>query len=765
MREQQTCFLLNKNGFIFGPNSALNLQGSLTISTAERLTFSDGFNYYTNRINQNISTRGIPSQLTLTPQSKGITLNGVGHGLSFIPVEGDVSTPTIISGAGRSLNGFKLSPSQTISLISNGIYLDGGLITSPSGDIFIASISEGLVDIDSSKSGISYTNPINNKFSDIILNNKSLLDTSGTASSRISLYGESINLNNASYILNQSTNTIKSSKIEVFADQKLTIEGTTNPSLFVPFNIPENVQSSIFVQDFSGTGTNININAKNIELKNGGTIEALSFGTGFSGNINVNALNSLRINGDSPLEPLQAVSIIITANFNFAKAGSVVVNAKQLSIEEAGAINSGTFSTQPGGDVKVLVENKLTLDGFSPVTLTPSLISSSTFRNSNAGNVDIKAREFFITNGGVVSTSTLASGDSGNISISSENIVIDGQINSPLISDQPIIAITGITASGIPSTALFQAFFNTPPFPSGDSGNISIISDNIVISNNANVGAENGGSGNAGSIFFRAKNLLLSRNGVVSARTNEGNGGNIDISATSVILNEGTLSASALGAGSGGNIFISADLLTSFGESLISANAVNSRGGNITFNTIGSFSSPETTITATSALGPQFSGTVTFSNPDTDLELSKVTLETEVSKPEVSSICRPTSNSASEFIVSGEGGLPTGPSDSLSENSGWHDAVGGSEQANADNAQTPDLVDAQGWVKHSDGTFSLVASTNLPINTTETSTPCNAQVQNTDSTLSDPSASLRTNALSTRSHSTPANPSPALAAR
>lgn len=735
-------FLLNRNGFIFGPNSALDLQGSLTISTANKLKFSDGFNYYTTRENQNISTKGIPLQLILTPQSKGININSFGHGLSFIPVEGDVSTPTIISGAGRSSDGFKLRPSKSISLIGNGIYFDGGLITAPSGNIFITSISEGLVNINFSKSEVFYTNASKNEFSNITLNNKSLIDTSGSASSKIGLHGNSIILKNASYILNQSTNTIESSRIEVFANKKLTIEGTTNPLLFVPFNVPGNVQSSIFAQDFSGKGTNITVNTQDIELKNGGTIEALAFGSGFSGNININALNSILINGDSPLEPIQAVSIIITANFDTAKAGSLLVQTNDLRIEKAGAINSGTFSTKPGGDIKISVENSLILNGLSPITLSPSLISSSTFRDGSAGNINIEARSFRISNGGVVSTSTLASGDSGDISISSKNLTIDGEVTLPFGNTQPIIAPAGITASGIPSTPLFQAFFRTPPFPSGDSGNIKIDSENVVIKNSGNVGAENGGTGDAGSVSFRVKNLLLSNNGSISTRTNEGNGGNINIFAQSVILKSGILSASALQEGLGGNITVNSGVFVSFDKSIASANAVNDRGGNITFNTFGFFPSPDTKITATSALGEQFDGTITFSNPDRDLGLANTLVEVKPQKSEISSVCNPRADVAvSEFFRRGEGGLPMGATDQLTSASGWHDPSGESEQPSNTTAYTPEIVhidDAQGLVINPDGTGSLVSYSNLPINKAEKPNNCNAKISPNTPTAAHP---------------------------
>ena len=254
--------------------------------------------------------------------------------------------------------------------------------------------------------------------------------------------------------------------------------------------------------------------------------------------------------------------------------------------------------------------------------------------------------------------------------------------------------------------------------------------------------------------------ITLSNDGIIAASTSLGDSGTISIDTNQLVLDSGIISASAKSEGLGGNININSQVFVAFDESIVSGNTQNARGGNITFNTFGFFPSPDTKITATSALGTQFDGNVRFNNPDTDLELGTTILEAELSKPEISSICRPTSADAySEFIASGEGGLPTGPSDSLSSITGWHDSSGGDQQSSTDNqpVETIHIDDAQGWVTNPDGTMSLVAEANVPIHKADSSKTCNAQntPPSSDHTLTRPhTTSNSPSTLSARSDPT-----------
>ena len=76
-------FLINPNGFVFGPNSVINVPGSLYISTADKLNFADGTAIaMTSTPIGTLSTASIASFGFLGAGTGNITLNGAAGGTS-----------------------------------------------------------------------------------------------------------------------------------------------------------------------------------------------------------------------------------------------------------------------------------------------------------------------------------------------------------------------------------------------------------------------------------------------------------------------------------------------------------------------------------------------------------------------------------------------------------------------------------------------------------------------------------------------------------
>lgn len=743
-------FIINPNGISIGQNARLDINGSFLATTSDKFIFNylnTEFNLLEGDLIPNELVSFDSINLVFTNNTSTISITNTGHNNTidvFSPIN-EVLGP-----------GFSVKPGRSLGFFGSNISSNGGIVSAPSGSLAVGSIANGNVSIRYTNSKFEIDFVGNPTFGDIRLKNRSSF--SANSGGEIKLFGRNIDIFSASSIYSSNQFNKNSGSIDIYASELLNIRGRTQDTGF---------RSSIFSDTTKfGIAPIINIKSKNIFVSDSAYIGVRLFDQGKGGEVNVNALDSINIIGSNKPRRLE-LSAIFATTIGSNNSGDVNINSKTISLQQGGSIVNTSTNKGNAGNLKVSASESINIVGFAPQFLESSTISAASLGIGDGGNISVNTGELVIAQGGSINSSILNKGNAGIIDINAtKSITLSGLIQSKIESNNSGImpAQTTINSNAVISP-IFQPIFNAPLRPSGNSGQVIISSPVISVNNGATIGTFNQGTGTAGDLTINAGRIELNDSGSISASTFSGSGGNVQILTEQLILDNGVISAAAFGDGIGGNIEINADLFTSFGNSSVSANAFNNQGGNINFKTTGFFPSPDTTITATSALGTQFSGTVTFSNPDTDLELSKVTLDTEVSKPEVSSICRPTSNSFSEFIVSGEGGLPTGPSDSLSENSGWHDALGGSEQTNTDNAKVPDLVDAQGWVKNSDGTFSLVASTSLPITTAEISTPCNAQVQNTDSTFSNPSASLSADTLSTRSHSTSANPSPTLASR
>ena len=811
-------FFLNPNGIFFGGNSSLDLNGSFLGSTARDILFSDGSRFGTSELLETPSSNAEITGLYINKTSKDIGFKGEGHNL-FTPDNG--IAPLLES---NNQNGLRVKQSNTIGLIANNLNFDGATVASESGNIDIAAVEDGIINLKQNRSTWLFNYKDIKSFGNISFNNKTLIDSRGVGSNYISVTGKDVFIRDGSVIYFENNSSLTQADDKLI--NRLSVQATNTIIIQEVSPSRDPISSGIYSTTFgSSKGPDIFLSALTLKVLDGGIVAAGSFSEGPGGNINISTTDNAYLDSNSTINP--ASKSLITSNaFSSGKGGDIKINSKNLVISNGGTISSTTVGIGNAGSIDVEAQEEVNIFGITsidfPMTITNprnSTLISSTVGFGTGGDLNIKANSLWVSDGASIGTSTSSFGNAGNIFVDADFIKVSGVAPSIVFASvlssfslnegnsgnldikTKKLAVTDGAAVGVVSTAAGNAgllnieatdsisvsgrfnnflpssigsgaivsdprtrdFLNLPDIPSGQVAGLTLKTPLLTIKNGGRISVQNDGINDAGTLKISADKFIIDNAFLLA--TASGNGGDISLKTNLLSLNNGRISSSSMGQGIGGNVSINSDLVVAFGKSSISANAQNAQGGRITFNTIGFFPSPDTSITATSALGPQLSGSVTFSNPDTDLELATTTVETEVSQPEVSSICRPTSNSFSEFIVSGEGGLPSGPGDALSENTGWHDAVGGSEQANTDNAQVPDLVDAQGWVKNSDGTFSLVASTSLPITTAETSTPCNAQVQNSDSTLSDSSASLRADALSTRSHSTPANPSPALASR
>ena len=174
----------------------------------------------------------------------------------------------------------------------------------------------------------------------------------------------------------------------------------------------------------------------------------------------------------------------------------------------------------------------------------------------------------------------------------------------------------------------------------------------------------------------------------------------------------------------GGNIIINTNTLVALEDSDISANSFDGNGGRVSLVSKGIYGTqfrdkvtPQSDITASSDLGPDFSGVVEISTPNLDPSQGLVQLQVQVldTESQIVQACAVAKNN--RFIVTGRGGLPPSPNDALSNDNVWIDlrdvAVGGESNLSSTShnrtAITAQIVEAQGWTVTSDGKIVLTA--------------------------------------------------------
>jgi large exoprotein involved in heme utilization and adhesion len=517
--------------------------------------------------------------------------------------------------------------------------------------------------------------------------------------------------------------------------------------------------SGLFTTTFnSGQAGSIAIETGQLSVSDGGLVSPSTLGAGNSGNLIVRASDSVilaRDRSDSPLNTGLATNSI----GGTGRAGNIEINTRSLRVE-AGA---GIFSSSggelggrripeggPGGNITVNAKDSVELiDPGAGEIPPPSVIGAGTFGSGKGGDVTLNARRLIVRDGGSIIASTLGAGQGGNLTVTaSESVEIAGTTRDGMNSS----AI--LTGSGV---LLVQNFFGQQP-ASGAAGSLSIATGRLSVRDGAAVSVQSLGSGAAGSINVVADSIALNTKGTIDGTTESGIGGNINLRARDIQLRGNSRITTDARAGEGGNITLNSDILVGANNSDITANAKSAEGGRVNVNvpnilgfaaasreqiksrlglTDDEFAAlevsptsrlPSSDIAAISqSSGPALQGTVTFSASGVNPAQGLVELPQNVVNPAALIAANPcTKGTESAFTVTGKGGVPASPDDTLSSAASplpWVEGPGSSPTGNVRDLRDVsdrgkkeegeirdrEVVAARGWVVNARGEVTLVA--------------------------------------------------------
>lgn len=423
---------------------------------------------------------------------------------------------------------------------------------------------------------------------------------SGTTASGITGAGGVITLNVGSLSLSGGAQLDSSTRssgaggaIRVHASGDVSISGTQA----LPPGQVNPIASGLSANAYgSGAGGQIEVDAANLRLTQGGEISSTSHATA------------------SPSATGGSVSIVA--------AGEVLVSGQDANAK-ASAIVANTFGPANAGAVSISAQT---------VSVDQAYIQSVTQGSGRGGEITITAASVDARNGGQISASAFSSGDGGAVTIAaSQGVRLAGAASG-------IFARTEID----PQHPLL--------LPAANGGRISVSTPAIAISDGAGVFAISGGTGRGGDIRISAGDVELAGGGKLSSQAFfSGDAGNVSVTgAASVRLDGGSITTEAraadggnilvqaaelvslnyaritatvggvngAGGGNGGNIVIDPQFVT-LNHSDIIANAIGGNGGNISIITSYLFQSPDSVISASSQFG--LSGTVVIQSQATDL--------------------------------------------------------------------------------------------------------------------------------------------------
>ncbi|MEY2833727.1 MAG: hypothetical protein RLZZ574_2986, partial [Cyanobacteriota bacterium] len=588
---------------IFGENASLDVGGSFIATTADSIQFEGGTEFAANdSTTEPIISIERPIGLGFGSNPGAIQVNGNGSQIAsdtrFSPIE-----------IGNLETGISVNPGKTLALIGGGIALPSGIITVKGGKIEIGSVNSGLVSFQSAENGLAFSYENVTNYQDITLTEQALLDISGDGTGAISLTGDNVLLSNGSFLLNQNRGDVDSGNININALESLNLSGTSPDG---------KVSSSIRSESLSaGQASNINISTKQLYVLDDSQIRTGTYSEASGSNVTVDASNLIRLAGGS----------ISNSTFSEGNAGSLQISTSQFQALDAGGLTSATVGSGSGGNITVNADSIELVGGSS---FNRSGVSASSFNTGNAGNLNINTKQLQINDGATVSSSSFANGNAGSVNIDAiESINVSG-INSDFkASSNPESSITSAVRA---ASSQGQRGLNLPSVPNGNSGNVTLNTPFLRVSQQANITVDNQGLGNGGTLLIDADSIDLDKAGSITAAAISGRGGNINLKTEQLQLDDNSsITATAENNGDGGNVTINTTSLLAKKNSEITANAFAGTGGNIQINAQGFFLFPDSTIEASSELG--IDGTVRINTLDTnlqkDLEPSELNLITD----------------------------------------------------------------------------------------------------------------------------------------
>ena len=314
-----------------------------------------------------------------------------------------------------------------------------------------------------------------------------------------------------------------------------------------------------------GNGGDIEINTGLLEVINGASLIASTFGQGNAGSVRIRATDTVRFDGvGNNGRSSKATSAV--GPEAVGDGGDIEITTGSLEVTNGAILFTRTIGQGNAGSVRIRATDTVRFDGGDAL----SAVGSEAV--GDGGDIEITTGSLEVTNGAQLIASTNGQGDAGSVRIRATDTV----------------RFDGISSNGFPSAV----FSSVDAGAVGDSGDIEISSGSLEVTNGAFLLASTFGQGNSGSIRISATDTVRFDGGHASSSVGiraVGNGGDVEITTGSLsVSNSAFLSASTGGQGKAGTVRISATDTVSFdrGNALSAVGATGvGDGGDIEITT------------------------------------------------------------------------------------------------------------------------------------------------------------------------------------
>ncbi|WP_416673938.1 two-partner secretion domain-containing protein [Egbenema bharatensis] len=612
-------FFMNPNGIVFGPNARLDVQGSFIATTADAIEFG---------------TQGMFS--AIDPQAPPLlTVNPSAFFFNQINPSGIINNsvaPAGTSPSGIPLFGLRVPDGQSLLFVGGDIAMNGGRLNASGGRIELGGLAEpGAIGLEIDGAVLSLSFPDDRTLANLSLGNDTVVAIPGSGGGNIIVNVDTFTASGGGRLVTVAEGATNGGDIEVNANT-LNFTGTGfsgNGSGVISLSFPNTTgragdvivnagsivaqggggivsvtagagdagsvriiadtieliglaESRQFVSSInsetnpgsSGTGGDVSVSTRVLQVRDGAIISVSTRGTGQGGTLRVEARERAELSGSAVSAQGQRVaSGLFATTFDTGQGGSLEFSGGQLLIRDGAAISAATFGAGNAGNVRVTADT-IELVGLDESRQAPSGIGSETNPGSSGtgGDVSVSTRVLQVRDGATVSVNTFGAGQGGTLRVEARE---RAELSGTAVNAQGQRVVSGLGAI---------------TFGGGQGGSLEFEGGQLLIRDGAVISATTFGTGDAGSVSVTADTIELvgldeSRQAPssIASETNPGSsgtGGDVSVSARVLQVRDGaTVSVSTRSTGQGGTLQVEARERAELSGTAIDAQGQRSASG------------------------------------------------------------------------------------------------------------------------------------------------------------------------------------------
>lgn len=514
-------FLMNPEGFLFGPNATLDLNGSFVATSADEMQFGNVGSFRTLQPN-------VPSD-TLTIDPSAFLVNQLNPGR--------ITSQSILRDADGLIQGGLIVPNdRSLVLLGGEVLLEDTYLQASEGRVEIAGlIGPGQVNfrMTNNTNQIKLTRFPNSDLADITLQNRAVIDVTGANRGDIALTGRNIELTELSTIRAGLSTPLASTTTPLFSENgeagNILIRATEEFTLRQGSEILNRVDL-----DAVGNSTNIFlavnralaaegdpldelfgsvfIFADSINILGGtadfpGRISTSTLGDGNAGLVFLSANDSILIRGIPPRRGDGLISLIASSVGSNAtgSAGGIFMQTNALRMTDGALMSTSTFGNGNPGLVLILADNPETaiendgsielLDGSS---IFSNIESGGNSSGEGRGVISLATSTLELHHGAQLQT-LIRQGDAG----SAAGIGNAGRISITALDSVVIVGVNPV------STRASSIFSTVGEGARGEAGEVEILTGRLELREGGSIETSTFGRGDAGDINVTANDILI----------------------------------------------------------------------------------------------------------------------------------------------------------------------------------------------------------------------------------------------------------------